>query len=259
MVPDWLTDEGGGEWESPACFGGGGVHLAGVDEGDVDQDALVVFAVFGGDGVGDAELLGDGGGGVGQDGERQGVLLEGEVVVALRLRRDGDEECAEVAEAGMEIAPGFELGDAVGAPAAAEELDDERAEGEEVCGVDGLAGERVLQGEVWGGGAGLQDAVFDAGGEELFDVALGDGEAFGLDEGAGVLGDGVESILERWDRRAMEGVGGGILHGFAFVGEVRGCSRRSVRRLKASVKAFLLASVASGAWPARMKPWPAPS
>jgi hypothetical protein len=57
--------------------------------------------MFGGDGVGDAELFGDGGGGVGQDGERQGVLLEGEVVVALGLRGDGDEERTHVAEVGV--------------------------------------------------------------------------------------------------------------------------------------------------------------
>ena len=52
----------------------------------------------------------------------------------------------------MEIAPGFEFGDAVGVPTAAEEVDDEGAEGEEVGGVDGLVGADVFEGE--GGGLG---------------------------------------------------------------------------------------------------------
>ena len=42
----------------------------------------------------------------------------------------------------------------------------------------------------------LQDAVFNAGGEELGGGEFGDGEALGLDEGAGVLGDAVEGVLE---------------------------------------------------------------
>jgi len=93
---------------------------------------LVVAAVFGGDGVGQAELLGYGATGVGEQGEVERVLLEGEVVLAGGLGGDGDEECAALAELGVEFAPGFEFGDAVGAPAAAEEVDDQWAEGEEV-------------------------------------------------------------------------------------------------------------------------------
>ena len=51
------------------------------------------------------------------------------------------------------------------------------------------------EGEGWGLCAGFEDAVFDAGGEEFGGGLLGDGEALGLDELAGVCGDGVELIL----------------------------------------------------------------
>ena len=45
-----------------------------------------------------------------------------------------------LAESAVEVAPGFEFGDAVGAPAAAKEFDDERAKGEEIAGADEFAG-----------------------------------------------------------------------------------------------------------------------
>src|SRR5258708_4378377 len=85
-----------------------------------------------GDGVGQAEPFGDGSAMVGEEREGQVVLLDGEVVLAGGLGGDGDEQGSALAELGVEVAPGFELGDAVGAPAAAKEVDDERAEGEEV-------------------------------------------------------------------------------------------------------------------------------
>ncbi len=119
------------------------------------------------------------------------MLLEGEVVLAGGLGGDGDEEGVASAEFGLEFAPGFEFGDAVGVPAAAEEVDDERAEGQEVGGVDGFVGEGVFESEGWSFGSGFQDAVFDAGVEEVFGRLFGDGETFGLDEGTGVLGDAV--------------------------------------------------------------------
>ena len=46
------------------------------------------------------------------------------------------------------------------------------------------------------GGADGEDAVFDAGGEEVVDGGVGDGEAVGLDEGARLGGDVVEFGLE---------------------------------------------------------------
>ena len=95
------------------------------------------------------------------------------------------------------FAPGFEFGDAVGVPAAAEEVDDEGAEGEEVSGADGFAGEGVLEGEGRSLRSAFQGAVLDAGVEEVFGRLFGDGETLGLDEGAGVLGDAIELILER--------------------------------------------------------------
>ena len=100
-----------------------------------------------------------------------------------------------LAEGAVEVAPGFELGDAVGAPAAAEELDDERAEGEQVGGADEAAC-GVVEFELGGGGADGEDAVFNAGGEELGDGALTDGQALLLHEVAGVGGDLVELVLE---------------------------------------------------------------
>ncbi len=125
-------DEDAGERETPAGFGGGLVVQAGVIEGNVDEDGLVVAAVLGGDGVGEAELLGYGATGVGEQREVERVLLECEVVLAGGLGGDCDEEGAALAELRVEFAPRFELGDAVGAPAATEEVDDQWAEGEEI-------------------------------------------------------------------------------------------------------------------------------
>jgi len=143
-----------------------------------------------------------------EEGEGDAVLLDGEVGLALGFRADGDEKCAALAEVSVEVAPGFELGDAVGAPAATEELDDEGAHGEEVCGADEAVG-GVAELERGEGGAGGEDAVFDAGEEEFFDGAFADGEAVGWDEGAGARGDGVEVVLEggeRVGRKVHEGV-----------------------------------------------------
>jgi hypothetical protein len=63
--------------------------------------------------------------------------------------------------------------------------------------VDGFVGEGVFEGEGWSFSSGFQDAVFDAGVEEVFGSLFGDGETFGLDEGSGVLGDAVELVLQR--------------------------------------------------------------
>ena len=167
-----------------------------VDEGDVEEDGAVVEAEGLGDGVGDAEGVGNARASVGEDGEGEVVLLDGEVVLAGELGGDGDEEGSAVADGGEGGLPGFELGHAVGAPAATEEVDDERADAEEVGGVDELAVNGVGQSEGGGGGADREDMVFDAGGEEIADGSVGDGEALGLNEGAGLGGDVVELGLE---------------------------------------------------------------
>ena len=60
------------------------------------------------------------------------MLLDGEVVLAGELGGDGDEQGSALADGGECGLPGFELGDAVGTPAATEESDDEWADGEEV-------------------------------------------------------------------------------------------------------------------------------
>ena len=45
-------------------------------------------------------------------------------------------------------------------------------------------------------GAEGEDAIFNAGGEKLGGGGFGDGEAVGLDEGAGAGGDCVERVLQ---------------------------------------------------------------
>lgn len=182
-----LDDERRRERQAPA--------LVAVDEGDVDEDGAVVQAQRLGDGVGDAELSGESGAGVGEDGEAEAVALDGEVVLADELRRDGDQQRAALAELGIEGLPGFELRHAVGAPAAAEELDDQRAEREQVGGANGFA-TGVLEFERGGGGADGEDRALDAGGEQVVDGVVGDSKALGLDELASVRGDEVELVLE---------------------------------------------------------------
>ena len=184
-------DEGCGEGEAPGVGA-----LISMDEGDVDEDAAVVLLHGLGDGVGDAELRGEGAAGVGEDGEGEAVVLDGEVVLADELRGDGDEQGAAFSGGGVELLPGFELGHAVGAPASAEELDDDGADGEEVFGADDFFGEGVLESEVRSRGTYGEDEGFDAGGEEVVDGVVGDGETLGLDELAGVGRDGVELVLE---------------------------------------------------------------
>jgi hypothetical protein len=180
-------DVGCREWEPPA--------LVTVDEGYVEEDAAVVAAEVVRGGPDEAVLLGDGAAGIGEEREGDGVLAGRKVVLALSLRGDADDQGAAFAEGGVEVAPGFELGDAVGAPAAAEEIDDEGAEGEHVGGADDFPRE-VGQGKRGRGCAGGEDTVFDAGAEKLVDRALADGEALGLDQGAGLGGDFVELVLQ---------------------------------------------------------------
>jgi hypothetical protein len=180
-------DVGRGEGKPPA--------FVAVDEGDVEEDAAVIAAEVIGGGPDEAVAFGDGAARVGEEREGDGVLAGGEVALALGLRGDADDQGAAFAEGGIEVAPGFELGDAVGAPAAAEEIDDEGTEGEQVGGADDAAGE-IGQRERGCAGADGEDAVFTSGAEELFDGALADGEALGLDQGAGLGGDLVELVLE---------------------------------------------------------------
>ena len=187
-VAGGLDDEGGGEGEAPG--------VVAVDVGDVDEDGAVVEAERFGDGVGDAEGVGEVGTGVGEDGEGEVVVLDGEVVLAGELGGDGDEEGSVVADGGEGGLPGFELGHAVGTPAATEEVNDEGADREKVGGLDELAVDGVGECEGWGGSADGEDAVFDAGGEEVADGGVGDGEAVGLDESARLGGDVVELGLE---------------------------------------------------------------
>ena len=140
-------------------------------------------------------MVGDGAARVGEEREGDGVLAGGEVALALGLRGDADDEGAAFAEGGIEVAPGFELGDAVGAPAAAEEIDDERAEGEQVGGADELP-EKSGRANAGARGADGEDAVLDAGAKQFFDGALADSEALRLDQGAGLGGDLVELVLK---------------------------------------------------------------
>ena len=152
-VPD---DKGGRQGQAPA--------LVAVNEGDVDEDGAVVLAERLGDRVRDAEIGGDCGAWVGEDGEGEGVALHGEVVLADELWGDGDQQRTAFAEEREGGLPGFEFGHAVRTPAAAEKGDDQRAKGEEVGGTDELAA-GVFEGEGGGWSADGEDRVFDAGGE----------------------------------------------------------------------------------------------
>ena len=186
-LPIFCNDVGRGDRQAPAWLA--------VDEGDVDEDGEIVGAVVLGNGVDEAEFFRERVAGVVEDGEWQAVLAGHEVALALGLRADGNHERFALAEGAVEVAPGFELGDAVGAPAAAEELDDQRTEGEQVFRAHQTAGS-VFQGKLGGEGADGKNVLFDAGGEELGDCAFADGEAAGLDQLAGVGGDLVELVLE---------------------------------------------------------------
>lgn len=125
------------------------------------------------------------------------MLIEHKDVLTRGLRGNSDEEGAAAADLGLEVAPVFKFCDTVRAPAATEEFEDDGAEGDEVSGVNQLVGSGVGKCERGGFRAGCEDAVFDASGEELGDGLFGEGEALGLDQSAGVLGDAVELVLKR--------------------------------------------------------------
>lgn len=172
------------------------IAKAGVVEWDIDEDGLEVAPVGLRDGVGDAELLGQCGAGVGEQGKGQLVLLEGETILAGGLRGDGDEQGSALAKLRLQALPGFQLGDTVRTPATAEEIDDQRTEGEKVVGADRLAGSRVLEAKGRSLRTDGEQAIFDARVEEIGDSLFGDGEAFRLDQGPGVLGNAIELVLQ---------------------------------------------------------------
>jgi len=184
VLPD---DEGRRKRETPA--------LIAIDKRNVDKDGAIMQPQRLGNRVGNPELGGEEGAGVGQHGEAEPVALDGKVVLPYKLRRNRDQQRTAFAELRVEDLPGFELRHAVRAPAAAEELDDERPKGEEVAGADGFAA-GVLELEGGRGRADVEDRALNAGGEQVVDGVVGDGKALGLDEFAGVRGDEVELVLE---------------------------------------------------------------
>jgi len=117
-------DIGGRDGQTPARLP--------VDEGDVDEDGAVVVLVILGDGVDEAELFREHAAGVVEYWERQAMLAGHEVALPFDLRPDGHHEPVALAESAIEVTPGFELGDAIGTPATAEELDDQGTEGKQV-------------------------------------------------------------------------------------------------------------------------------
>src|SRR5271165_7023396 len=116
-----VDDIGRGQDQSPA--------LIAVHERKVHQNAAIVLLMEGRQGVGETELLADLATLVEEQRERDLVLPLCEVALADGLRRDCDEQRFALAHDGIEIAPRFELRDAVRTPAPTEEADDERAKG----------------------------------------------------------------------------------------------------------------------------------
>ena len=182
-----LDDIRGWNGEAPACVA--------IDEGDIDEDGLVVSTVVLGNRVDEAKLFGEGVAGVSEHRERQAVLAGHEVALAGGLRADGDHEGITGADRTVEIAPGLKLCDTVGTPAAAEKFDDQGTKGKEIGAAHEAAGS-VAEGEFWSGGPDGEDAVLNAGVEELGDGALTNGQALGLHQVARVRGDLVELVLK---------------------------------------------------------------
>jgi len=142
-----IDDEDSGQWKTPTGFGGVVVAEACVVEGNIDKDGLIVAAEVLRYGVGDAKLFSECCAWVGEQRVGKAVLLEGETVLASSLGRDRDEEGTPFAEICVEVAPDFKFCDAVGVPAATKEVDNERAEGEQVDGTNGFVGEGILESE----------------------------------------------------------------------------------------------------------------
>jgi hypothetical protein len=281
-----VDDEDSWEWKTPTGFGGVVVAEACVVEGNVDEDGLIVAAEVVRYGVGDAKLLSESSSGIGEQRIGKAVLLESEAVLASGLGRNGDEESTTLAQIRVEVAPGFKFSDTVGIPTAAEEVDDERAEGEEVGGTDRFVGEGVFECEGWSLRPGFQDEVLDTSVEEIFGRLFGDRETFGLDECTGVLRDAVELVLERdvnsgshnyiiaavcllslelfslWHETVVPDFWATALSWLVLVATLADFISliRVTRRLKPCSRAVLLpGTVLVGSSPARMKPWPAPS
>ena len=129
-----------------------------VDQRDVYQDAAVVLLLRRRDGVGQAELRRQPAARVRQHGETQPMLPRGKVILTHRLRRDADEQRTALAHDGIEIAPTLKLGDAVRAPAAAEEIDDQGPNGQQIGAAHHVPG-GIGQGEVRGPRADRENPV----------------------------------------------------------------------------------------------------
>ncbi len=112
--------------------------------------------------------------------------------------------------------------------------------------MDGLAGAGVFEREVWCLLAGFQDAIFDAGIEEVLGGSFGDGKALRLHEGASVLGDAVELILQRcFQRSGHDSI-------ISLSPSLLGC--RSLRRDRTS-QGLRISSRLPFCWARRCWPW----
>ena len=173
-----------------------------VDERQIYKDREIVVAVVFGHCIRQAEFFGQGAAAVGKRREWQLMLADHEVALALGLRAYGNQQAAVLAQARIEIPPGFELRHAVRAPAAAKKLDDQRTKGQKIGAAHELiAG--VLEREFGSLRAHGENAVFNAGSEKLFDGAFAYGQALRLDEGAGVGCDLIELVLKSGHIRAL--------------------------------------------------------
>ena len=89
-----IDDKDCRQWKSPTSLRRVLVGPTGIHERNVDEDRLVVPAVGRRHGIGNTETLSYFRRSVREDRKRQTVLLQGEVILALRLGRDRDEERA---------------------------------------------------------------------------------------------------------------------------------------------------------------------
>src|ERR1700733_4780845 len=123
-------------------------------------------------------------------------MLHGrEVVLAHSLGGDPNQQRAALAHGGVEIPPGLKLGDTVRAPAPAEEVDDQRPEGQQV-GAAHDATRGVGQSKLRGLRANLQDSILYPRCVEVRYRALADLEAFRLDKVSRVGCDLIELVLQ---------------------------------------------------------------
>ncbi len=122
------------------------------------------------------------------------MLLDQQIILMNGLRGDCHQQCAAFAYSWVSIAPGSQLRHAIGAPASAKKIDDQRSQRQQIGGSNNAA-IVVLQGEFRGNAAWWENPLLDAARKQLRNRTLAWLKPLRLDQPPGLLTDLIELVL----------------------------------------------------------------